>query len=37
MVNIVNSMDENGNAYDHSDIVSYKELNKMYRSEIYGF
>ncbi len=28
---IVNSMDENGNAYDHSDIVSYKELNKMYK------
>ncbi len=30
---IVNSMDKNGNAYDHSDIVSYKELNKIYRQK----
>ncbi|MCF2683822.1 AAA family ATPase, partial [Faecalicatena contorta] len=28
---ISNSMDKNGNAFNHQDIVSYKELNKMYR------
>lgn len=38
---IVNSMDATGNAFNHRDIVPFKELNKMYRNvcdfDIYSF